>query len=79
MCDLAYLWWWESLERQVLADRQALAVASVLAGVVTDLPTVDEARVAFDEWLIEEPTVKILTPEEARMVELKTVLGLRVA
>lgn len=67
------------MERQVLADRQALAVSSVLAGMETDLPTVDEAREAFESFLVEEPTVKILTPEEARMVELKTVLGLRVA
>lgn len=54
-------------------------VASVVGGVEVDLPTVDEAREAFESWLVEEPTVKILTPEEARMVELKTVLGLHVA
>lgn len=67
------------MERQVLADRQALAIGAVVGGVDVDLLTVDEAREAFESFLVEEPTVRVLTPEEARMVELKTVLGLRVA
>lgn len=42
----------ERIERQVLADRQVVALAKVMGGSAADLPGVAETVALFDDWLV---------------------------
>lgn len=61
----------EQLERQTLADRQAL----LARGVAEDLPTVLSAQQHFDEWLAGEQEDEPLTPEQVARREELMALG----
>lgn len=60
------------LERQALADRQAL----LARGVVEDLPTIFSAQQHFDDWLVaEQQPAQAMTPEQVARREELMALG----
>lgn len=62
----------EQLERQVLADRQAL----LSRGVAENLPSIDSEQARFDEWLEAEPQQRPeMTPADLERFEELTALG----
>ena len=72
ICDLAYVLLIEQLERQALADRQALLVR----GVTEDLPSAFSEQQRFDAWLqAEAEAVTPPTGLEVNEQELRMALG----
>jgi len=62
----------EQLERQALADRQAL----IGRGLVEELPTVFTAQQHFDEWLVsEQKSAQAMTPEQLARHEELVAMG----
>lgn len=62
----------EQLERQVLADRQAL----ITRGVSEGLPTLDSEQERFDAWLVAEPAERpVMTDADVEQLELRVALG----
>lgn len=62
----------EQLERQALADRQALLVR----GVTDDLPSVFSEHERFDAWLNAEPEQRqAMSPADLIKLEELTALG----
>jgi hypothetical protein len=62
----------EQVQRQAMADRQAL----LARGVTEDLPTVLSAQQHFDDWLTaEEEPAELLTPEQVARREELMALG----
>lgn len=62
----------EQLQRQALADRQAL----LSRGITEDLPTTLSAQQHFDDWLLaEREPAEPLTPEQLERREELLALG----
>ena len=73
VCDLAYVWLLEALERQTLADRHVAAVLMVAGAKDVTLPSLAEKRAQFDEALVAEPAV--VTVLDREQLELRQALG----
>lgn len=70
MCDVSYVLLLERLERQVLSDRLLVGMARMWGGAEDELPTLDEAREAFDESLLSMPS-----EQDQRNVEFLRAMG----
>ena len=69
VCDLSYVLILDQLERQMLADRQAL----IASGVRDDLPNLPQVQESLDARLHAEP--EPMAPVDYERLELLQALG----
>lgn len=73
MCDAAYLCQVEQLERSALA--QVALLPHLEEKDRKQVPSPDDARREFDEWLNAEPDEVSMTPADQEMAALYRLLG----
>lgn len=73
MCDAAYLCQTEQLERSALA--QVALLPHLEENDRKQVPSPDEVRREFDEWLRTEPVETVMTPADAEAAALYRLLG----
>lgn len=73
MCDVSYLCQVEALERLALA--QIALLPHLEEEARKKMPTVDQVRAEFDEWLNEEPAEMSMTPPDRERLLMLQLLG----
>lgn len=73
MCDAAYLCQVDQLERAALA--QVALIPHLDEASRKQMPTVDQVRSEFDEWLMSEPDHVAMTAEDSETELLYRFLG----
>lgn len=73
MCDAAYLCQVEQLERATLA--QVALIPHLEEQARKDVPTIEQVRDEFDQWLISEPEEMAMTAEDHEALLMYRFLG----